>query len=53
MGHGMHSGVQIYMCGRRQCDDTFPKKNMSFYFNHPRDMATGLRSQKVWKFKSF
>jgi hypothetical protein len=52
MGLGTHSGVQLYMCGRRQCDDSFPEKKIPFCFNHPRDPAVGL-SQKVREFKRF
>jgi hypothetical protein len=31
----------------------FPKENMHFGINHPRNLATGSRSQKSWKFKYF
>jgi hypothetical protein len=36
-----------------QCDVTFPKENICFYFNHLRDSAKGLRSQKGREFKIF
>jgi hypothetical protein len=36
-----------------QCDVTFPKENICFYFNHLRDSAKGLRSQKDREFKIF
>jgi hypothetical protein len=29
------------------------RKKMSFYFNYPRILDAGSRSQKVWKFKRF
>jgi hypothetical protein len=40
---------------RRQLygDDLFPRKKLSFYFNHPRDLGTGSRSQKVGSLKDF
>jgi hypothetical protein len=44
MGHGVHSGVQLYMCGRRQCDNMFPQEKMYFCFNHPRNPAVESRS---------
>jgi hypothetical protein len=50
---GMHNDVHLYMCGRRQCADTFPKEIILFFFNYPRDPVTGLRSQKGRKIKMF
>jgi hypothetical protein len=53
MGLDTLNDAQLYMRSRRQCDDSLPKKNMSFCFNHPHNPDTGSRSQKVWKFKRF
>jgi hypothetical protein len=53
MGLGVHSGVQLYMRGRRQCDNSLPKKKMPFYFNHPCNPAMRLRSGKFGSLKYF
>jgi hypothetical protein len=53
MGLSVHSGIQVYMHARRQCDGSFSEKKMPFYFNHPSDLIAGLRSQKNWEFKRF
>jgi hypothetical protein len=49
----MLNSTQLYMCSRRQRDDLFPQKKMSFYFNHPRDPDVRSRSQKVGSLKDF
>jgi hypothetical protein len=44
---------QLYRRSTRQCDDSFPKKNVPFYFNNLRNPDTVLRSQKVRSLKDF
>jgi hypothetical protein len=53
MGHDVPSDVQLYMCSRRQCDDSFPEKKISFCFNHPHDPDMGSRCRKVGSLKDF
>jgi hypothetical protein len=53
MGLNVLSGARLYMHNRRQYDDSFPQKKISFCFNHPRNPDVESRSQKVWEFKIF
>jgi hypothetical protein len=39
--------AQLYMCSRRQCDDSLPNKNMYFCFNRPPNLKAGSNSRKV------
>jgi hypothetical protein len=48
-----HRQSTLYARQGSQCDDTFPKKKIHFYFNHPCDPVAGLRSLKGRKFKIF
>jgi hypothetical protein len=53
MGLDALINAQLYMRSKQQCDDSLLKKKIHFCINHPRNPDTGLRSQKVWKFKIF
>jgi hypothetical protein len=47
------NGDQLYVGSRRWDDDLFPKKKVTFYFNHPRNPDADARSQGVGSSKDF
>jgi hypothetical protein len=47
------NGGQLYMGGRRRCDDSFPEKKVTFCFNRPRSPDVDVRSQGVGSSKDF
>jgi hypothetical protein len=49
----MLSDIHLYRHGKRQYDDLFPQKKMSFCFNHPRNPTTESRSKKFESLKYF
>jgi hypothetical protein len=53
MGLNVINGAQLYMHSKRQCDDSFLEKKMSFCFNHPRNPATESRNEKFRSLKYF
>jgi hypothetical protein len=46
MGCDVLNGANFIRCGRRQGDNSFPKKMVPFYFNSPRNPDAESRSQK-------
>jgi hypothetical protein len=46
MGLGVRNGLQLYMCGRCQCGDTFPKEKDSFLFQAPMRSDRGIEEPK-------
>jgi hypothetical protein len=44
---------QLYRRSRRQGDDSFPQKKVSFCFNHSRNLDAESRSQKDESLKDF
>jgi hypothetical protein len=48
-----YNGDQLYVGGRRRNDDSFPKKKITFYFNHPHNPDADARSRGVESSKVF
>jgi ribosome modulation factor len=53
MERDKYNGDQLYVGGRRRDDDSFPEKNVTFYFNRPHNPDVDARSQGVGSSKDF
>jgi hypothetical protein len=47
------NGDQLYVGGRRQGNDSFPEKRVTFRFNRPRNLDADARSRGVGNLKGF